>query len=231
MEAIILAGGQGTRLRDVVPDLPKPMAPVAGRPFLEILIGSLARKGVTRAIISVGYMADKIRSHFGSRFADIDIAYAIEEVPLGTGGGLRLAMQEACLDHVFIFNGDTFLDLDLAAVEAQWQQRRRPLIVGRMVSESARYNCLQVETGRVVGFSDKGAIGNGIINAGCYVFDARQFDRIPCGHAFSIEADYLPREVGDNPFDLFLSNETFIDIGVPEDYERAQSMLAEYGTF
>ena len=108
MEAIILAGGFGTRLRRVVPNLPKPMAKVAGRPLLEILLLSLSRKGFKRIILSVGYMADSISNYFGFNYEGMDLIYAREEKPLGTGGAVRLALLSCKQDHVFVFNGDTF---------------------------------------------------------------------------------------------------------------------------
>ena len=111
MEAILLAGGFGRRLQAVVPDLPKPMAPVSGRPFLEILLSILADKGVNRVILSLGYRAEQISSYFGARYAGMELDYVVEEAPLGTGGGIRLALSRCSSNPVFIFNGDTFLDL------------------------------------------------------------------------------------------------------------------------
>ena len=119
MEAILLAGGIGTRLRSVVPNLPKPMAPVAGRPFLEILLNSLAKKGFKRVVLSVGYMAEKVVSHFGYNFVGMELVYEIEETPLGTGGAVCKAIAQCNTDHVFVFNGDTYLDLEVAEVVAQ----------------------------------------------------------------------------------------------------------------
>src|SRR5437660_613655 len=98
MEAIVLAGGLGIRLRGVVPDLPKPMAPIAGRPFLEILLASLSRKGLARVVLSVGFMAEKISTYFGDRFGNLELVYVIESQPLGTGGAVRLAMQTCVTD-------------------------------------------------------------------------------------------------------------------------------------
>ena len=107
-EAIVLAGGFGTRLREVLPDLPKPMAPVAGRPFLEILLTSLADKGFSRVVLSLGYMADKIITYFGNSFTGLDLIYVVEDEPLGTGGAVRLALSQCLQDHIYILNGDTF---------------------------------------------------------------------------------------------------------------------------
>jgi D-glycero-alpha-D-manno-heptose 1-phosphate guanylyltransferase len=225
-EGIVLAGGFGTRLREVVPDWPKPMAPVAGRPFLEILLAALAGKGFGRVVLSLGYLSEKIIAHFGDAFAGLDLAYVVEHAPLGTGGAVRLALERCGADHVFVFNGDTFLDLEAAAVERQWQSRRRPIIVGRQVADTARYGRLLTEQGRVTGFSEKGMAGPGLINAGCYVLNWGQLDGFPLHEPFSLETDYLAEAVQREPVDVFVTDGQFIDIGVPEDYARAQTELA-----
>lgn len=226
MQAIILAGGFGTRLRQVVTDLPKPMAPVAGRPFLEILLTSLACKGFRRVVLSLGYMAGEVVSHFGDRFAGMKLVYEIEEMPLGTGGAVRQALARCTSDHVFVFNGDTFLDLEIKDVEAHWQTHHAPIIVARDVSDTARYGRLDTVNGHVLGFSEKGVAGPGLINAGCYVLPAGILDDFPPGQPFSLEADFLAKAAGTQQFDLFVTNGYFIDIGVPEDYARAQTELA-----
>jgi D-glycero-alpha-D-manno-heptose 1-phosphate guanylyltransferase len=226
MEAIILAGGFGTRLREVMADLPKPMAPVAGRPFLEILLASLARKGFRRVVLSLGYMADKVVAHFGSHFAGIELVYEIELAPLGTGGALRQAMSRCNADHVFVFNGDTYLDLEAQDVDIHWQKHRAPIIVACEVPDTARYGRLATGRGCVLGFAEKGVTGPGLINAGCYVLPTDILDEFPSGEPFSLEADFLANAVGKQRFDLFVTNGRFIDIGVPEDYVRAQTELA-----
>lgn len=225
-EAIVLAGGFGTRLRQVVPDCPKPMAPIAGRPFLEILLGTLARKGCGRVVLSLGFMAEKIVDHFGARFADMDIVHVVEDRPLGTGGGVRLALSKCDADHVFVFNGDTFLDLEVDRVERQWQANQRSIIVGREVPDTARYGRLLTADGRVIGFSEKGIGGPGLINAGCYVLKRGQLDRFDLNTPFSLEADYFAAVVSDMAIDAFVTAGQFIDIGVPEDFLRAQTELA-----
>jgi len=139
MEAIVRAGGFGTRLRQLVADVPKPMAPIAGRPFLEILLGSLSQKGFSRVVLSLGVMAEKLSDHSGARFAAMDIAYVVEDTPLGTGGAIRLAFEACTQDHVFIFNGDTYIDLEVQSLEQQWQAKRHPIVVGRQVPDTTRY--------------------------------------------------------------------------------------------
>lgn len=228
MEAIVLAGGFGTRLRKVVPDLPKPMAPVAGQPFLEILLRALAQKGFSRIILSLGFMADKVVSHFGATFAGMELVYQIEDSPLGTGGAVRQALARCNEDHVFVFNGDTFLDLEVGDVEAQWQIHHVPIIVAREVSDTARYGRLDTLDGRVIGFSEKGTTGSGLINAGCYVLPVSILNEFVLGQAFSLENDFLAKTVGEQRTDVFVTRGHFIDIGVPEDYARAQTELAGF---
>jgi D-glycero-alpha-D-manno-heptose 1-phosphate guanylyltransferase len=228
MQAIVLAGGFGTRLRQVVSDVPKPMAPIAGRPFLEILLGSLASKGFTQVVMSVGYMAETISRHFGDEFNGMHLDYAVEENPLGTGGGVRLAMNKVSDDHAFVFNGDTFLDLEVQQLAQLWHSRHRPMIVGRAVPDTARYGRLLSANGLATGFTEKGVEGPGLINAGCYVLQRGQLDEFAEGQAFSIEADFLVPAVARGEFDVFETQGLFIDIGVPEDFMRAQTELAKY---
>ncbi len=227
MEAIVLAGGFGTRLKHVVPDLPKPMAPVAGRPFLEILLTSLACKGFHRVVLSLGYMAEKIITHFGGSFAGMDLIYEIESAPLGTGGAVRQALVRCNADHVFVFNGDTYLDLEAAEIEVQWQMHRTPIIVARNQLDTLRYGCLVTANDRVIGFAEKGVEGPGLINAGCYVLPTDILNSFILGQPFSLEVDFLATATGMRRFDLFVTNGHFIDIGIPEDYARAQIELAE----
>ena len=226
MEAIVLAGGFGTRLKHLVPDLPKPMAPVAGRPFLEILLIFLARKGFRRVVLSLGYMAEKIVSHFGDRFHDVALVYEIEKTPLGTGGAVRQALERCASDHVFVLNGDTYLDLEVADVEARWQDHHSPLIVACEVPDTSRYGQLNVAEGRVIGFSEKKDSGPGLINAGCYVLPKHFLDEFPCGKVFSLESDFFAKKVKNERFEFFASKGFFIDIGFPEDFVRAQTVLA-----
>jgi D-glycero-alpha-D-manno-heptose 1-phosphate guanylyltransferase len=227
MEAIVLAGGAGKRLRQVVADVPKPMAPVAGRPFLEILLRSLANKGFSRVVLSLGFMAEKISSHFGSQFSGMNLSYVTEDTPLGTGGATRLAAEACTQDHVFVFNGDTYLDLEVELLRQQWQARRHPIVVGRRVSDTERYGRLVVDGDRITSFAEKGIAGPGLINAGCYVLPTDTLARFPLNQPFSIETDYLVQEVACSTIEVFITEGMFIDIGIPEDYYRAQTLLLE----
>jgi D-glycero-alpha-D-manno-heptose 1-phosphate guanylyltransferase len=229
MEAIVLAGGLGTRLRDVIVDLPKPMAPINGRPFLEFLLRSLARKGFRRVILSLGYLAETVSSYFGSNFAGLEIVYIVEDVPLGTGGAVRLALTACKQDHVFIFNGDTYTDLEVDQIERRWQSNRNPIIVGKRVLDTSRYGRMMVEGNLITGFTEKGQHGNGLINAGCYVLPVGEFDQFALNHHFSIETDYFVPAAMKMRLEVFVTDSIFIDIGIPEDYLLAQTILATNG--
>jgi D-glycero-alpha-D-manno-heptose 1-phosphate guanylyltransferase len=225
-EAIVLAGGFGARLRQVVPDLPKPMAPIGERYFLEILLTSLATKGFCHVVLSLGYLADRVVNHFGSQFSGMDLSFEIEHSPLGTGGAVRQAVSRCQADHVFVFNGDTYLDLEVDDVESHWQKHRVPIIVARDVTDTQRYGRLKLRDGRVVEFSGKGISGAGVINAGCYVLPIGILNDFPMGRPFSLETDFFIDAVRTQRIDVFVTHGHFIDIGIPEDYARAQIELA-----
>jgi D-glycero-alpha-D-manno-heptose 1-phosphate guanylyltransferase len=226
MEAIVLAGGFGTRLRSVVPDLPKPMAPIGGRPFLEILLASLAEKGFRHIVLSLGYQADVIQKHFSHSFAGMHITYSIESSPLGTGGAVRTALELCRNDHVFILNGDTYLDFEAADIEALWHENHHPIIVARFVTDTSRFGKLAITAGHVDAFLEKNEVGAGYINAGCYVLPSRSLDTFRAGSTFSLERDFLSQAVNERSFDAFITNGLFIDIGVPDDYALAQTLLS-----
>lgn len=226
MEAIVLAGGFGTRLRDVVSDLPKPMAAIAGRPFLEILLSTLARKGFTRIVFSLGFMAEKIITHFGESYAGMHLVYEVESQPLGTGGAIRAALTRCESDHVFIFNGDTYLDLEVDELESLWQARHHPVIVVRKVPDTARFGRVEMSDGRINTFLEKGMSGAGLINAGCYVLPKGALDDFALGQPFSLETEFFIKYLQRIRFDGFVTHGQFIDIGVPDDYVLAQTALA-----
>ena len=224
-EAIILAGGFGRRLSKVVPDLPKPMAPVSGKPFLEIILHWLSVNGFSRVILSLGFMADKISGYFGSSFKGLELTYVVEDEPLGTGGAVRLAMTRCTQDHIFVLNGDTFLDFESSLIDSCWHARKNPIIVAREVPDISRYGSLFIADGLVKGFNEKGASGSGLINAGCYVLNHKELDMFPLGIPFSLEADFFTSMVKLIDVDVFITKGQFIDIGIPEDYRRAQTEL------
>lgn len=227
IEAIILAGGLGTRLAARLHGVPKPMAPIGGRPFLAILLARLQQAGCTRVLLSVGHLHQTIRNHFGASCQGMAIDYVIEDAPLGTGGALRAALAQAREDSVLALNGDTFLQLDYAALLAHHWASGAALTVSIAHQENiARYGGVVVQNGRITGFEEKGRTGPGWINAGVYALN-RNFpwpESLP--ESFSFETDLLMREIANIPVTAFPVDGFFLDIGVPEDLDRAQTALA-----
>jgi D-glycero-alpha-D-manno-heptose 1-phosphate guanylyltransferase len=226
MEAIVLAGGLGTRLRGIVADLPKAMAPVNGRPFLAYLLDGLIVAGFDTAVLAVGYMSEKIRGHFGDRYRTLPLRYSVETEPLGTGGAIKLAMTHVDTPTVFVANGDTYLELDYGAMLADHQRQRSSLTIAvQTVPEAGRYGALDIDMGRIRAFLEKGRAGPGTINAGVYLLSRELLDRYPLPPAFSFEADLLMPHVKEIAPLAFMTQRTFIDIGIPEDYTRAQTLF------
>lgn len=230
MQAVILAGGLGTRLRPVAPDVPKPMVAVAGKPFLDHLLHYLEGQGIDEAVLSVGYLSEQIISHYGDQFGAIRISYAIEASPLGTGGGLALALAQTSQSSVFVVNGDTWLELEYRAMHAAHSAAGAWIsIAAKQMDDASRYGRLRIEAGRITGFEARGGAGTGVINAGVYLVDRDAIltqMRIGLPEKFSFETDFLEARVGQLRPMAFLSTARFIDIGVPEDYHRAQTFFA-----
>lgn len=229
MEAIVLAGGLGTRLASKLDGVPKAMAPIAGRPFLEILLNQLKKAGCGRVLLSVGHLSGVIQGHFGGSFAGVELSYVVEETPLGTGGAIRKAAACAREDRVLVLNGDTFLDADFGAMMKFHQAQRCALTMA--VTEQAdvsRYGRVRLDGGRITGFEEKGRAGPGWINAGAYVVDREMGWPPRLGERFSFEQDYLVPEAGRLAICAFAVDGFFLDIGVPEDLERAQTKLARF---
>ncbi len=227
MQAIILAGGLGTRLRSVVPDLPKPMAPVAGRPFLAWLLDRLVESGFESAVLAVGYRHEVIRDHFGDDYRGLALRYSIETTPLGTGGAMRLAADLVTAFPAFVLNGDTYLELDYRAMLAAHRQARADLSVAVCsVADVGRYGALALQADHIHGFQEKGRTGPGLINAGVYLPSFEILRQIPLGTPYSFEQQLLvPRLQEIRPL-AFRTKGRFIDIGIPEDFQRAQKLFA-----
>lgn len=226
MRAVVLAGGLGTRLRSKVPDIPKVMAPVGGRPFLEYVLGRLITGGITEIILSVGYRADVIIRHFGRNYGAAVLDYAVETAPLNTGGAARYALEGRGTDPALVLNGDTLLDLEYAEFAEWYQESPVPIaVVLRKVQDVARYGLVLVSGERVTGFLEKGGSGPGLINAGVYIVQPQVFDNYQLAGNFSLEKDLLQRHYGLLQPRAFITDGYFIDIGIPEDYERAKTEL------
>jgi len=228
MQAIVLAGGFGTRLRSIVADLPKPMAPVRGRPFLAYVLDQLADAGFSSIVLAVGYRHDAISSHFGDSYRGLSLHYSVETEPLGTGGAIRLACEQAQVGDVFVLNGDTYLALDYGAMlEAHRNAEAQITIAVCQVTDVARYGALDIEAGIVRGFREKGRSGPGWINGGTYVLGPGLRERLPEQRAFSFEQQVLVPRVEELRPRAFEASGPFIDIGIPEDYARAADVICK----
>jgi D-glycero-alpha-D-manno-heptose 1-phosphate guanylyltransferase len=233
MEAIVLAGGLGTRLAARLSNVPKPMAPVARRPFLEILLSQLKRAGCARAVLSVGHLHEVIEDHFGRDFRGMQVEYAIENAPLGTGGAIRAALEATSEDSVLVLNGDTFLDADYASMLRYHQQQAAPLTIAiTHCTDVARYGGVvtsgESESLRVTGFQEKGRTGAGWINAGAYALRREMPWPLDLPQKFSFETDFLAPHIGSLAPAAFPVTGFFLDIGIPEDLDRAQTELARF---
>lgn len=226
-EAIVLAGGLGTRLRSVVDDVPKALAPVAGRPFLAWLLDALAIQGIRRVVLATGYLGDQVEDAFGATWQSMALAYSRETRPLGTGGAIALALRMIEGDTCFVLNGDTWLQLDYAMFDAQMRAAGGVLgLALARVSDVTRYGAVHLDRTRVTGFAEKGGSGPGYINAGVYRMARSLADEFPAAEAFSFERDVLVPVVARGGAATFTATEGFIDIGVPEDLLRAQSVFS-----
>ena len=227
-EAVVLAGGFGTRLAHVVPDVCKPMAPVAGRPFLRFIMDQLDGADFSRIVIADGYRKEQIEDFFGSVYRGLRVAYSPEDEPLFTGGAVKQALGKCNNDWVFVLNGDTWLDVDFAAMEAKAAEAPKSVaavIAVKRMSDFERYGTVDVNTeGLITAFHEKKPCANGLINTGVYLIRRDALNAMP--KKFSLEADWFEGVVGVGRLKAAECNGGFIDIGVPEDYELAQTMLA-----
>lgn len=218
MEAVVLAGGLGTRLRAAVSDVPKPMAPVNGRPFLERLLDYWIGQGVRRAVLAVGYLHDTIRRHFGDQYRGCAIAYSVEDQPLGTGGALAQALPLVHQETFLVLNGDTYFAVPLEALSAFHRQRDADVSMSLFRSDNPRYTGISLGAdGRVTAFT-----GHGLANGGVLVFERSALQGLPHGAA-SLEKDVLPKLGG--PVYGCVFDVPFVDIGLPEDWRAAANII------
>jgi len=227
-ECIILAGGLGTRLQPVVHDLPKPMAPVNNKPFLEYLLFFLKNYNCRHCVLSVGYKHDIIMEYFGNRYFGMDLDYAIENEPLGTGGGIKNGLRFISQNDFILLNGDSFFNVDLAALsDFHFHKQSAITLSVKEMKQTARYGTLDMENDRVVRFNEKQQVEKAFINGGVYAVSKKVFNDETLGNKFSFEKDILEKKISEIPIYALLFDGYFIDIGIPTDYQRAQTELAQ----
>ena len=225
MECIVLEGGLGTRIRNTIGDLPKCMAEVNGKPFLQYLLEYLQAQQVTRVVLSLGYKHDVITDWLRTRDFGFDVAHVIENEPLGTGGGIQLALKAATEEHVFVVNGDTMFEVNLVnALEFHVSHKAETTLALKPMQQFSRYGSVIIdESATISSFEEKRHCEDGLINGGVYAIDRKRFLQRALPEKFSFETDYLGRYVSEHKFFGFVSSSYFIDIGVPEDYQKVQT--------
>lgn len=224
-EALILAGGKGTRLHGILEYIPKPMAPVNGKPFLEYLMSNLYDHGIRHFILSVGFMHESIIEYFGNNFKEAKISYVIENEALGTGGAIKYAAGFAKKNKFWIFNGDTFVNLDL--VEFYWQNNDLELSISLVKMQNFdRFGVVETNDRFITEFKEKKYTEYGHINAGIYLISKTFIqNNFPSAKVFSFEKDVLEKKISSGKIGFYKSNTQFIDIGVPDDYFRSQRLF------
>lgn len=227
-DVVLLAGGLGTRLRETVKDIPKSMAPINGRPFLEFQLRALQAAGLERIIISTGYLGNQIRDYFGDSFRNMEILYSHEHEPLGTGGAVKLAFELVRTPYALILNGDTLFKIDLDLFFQRTIEKLADVSIAlRSVEDASRYGSVECDAdGQIVLFNEKSNIRHpGLINGGIYLIASRYFRRYELPEIFSLEKDFLGTHYNQDYFFGQVFNDYFLDIGIPADYLRAQDEI------
>ncbi|MDE5592294.1 MAG: nucleotidyltransferase family protein [Helicobacter sp.] len=225
MQAIILAGGLGTRLKEVLQDIPKPMAPIGQKPFLEYILYFLQQQGIKSVILSVSYRYEMICKHFGGDFLGMKISYSIEEKALGTGGAIKKALHLANSTPVFILNGDTYFDISLSDLKLKDQSK---ICLGlKKMQNFDRYGCVTIdEEGFIQSFEEKKFTQQGLINAGVYLINKSIFEGF-YEEVFSFET-FLQNHFKSLKAHAKVFEGFFIDIGIPQDYEKAKTKMQTF---
>ena len=227
MEAIILAGGLGTRLRSAVPDLPKCMAPINGVPFISYLIDNLINEGVTKFIFSLGYKSEAFISLIEEKLPMKNFTVVIEDEPLGTGGAIKLACKKAKEENVIALNGDSLFKVNLKELmQFHLEKKSNCTFALKPMQDFERYGSVEIDAvQKIISFKEKQFITKGCINGGVYAIEVASFLQKSLEDKFSMEQDYLEKYSGEGNFYGFIQEGYFIDIGIPEDFVRAQIEL------
>jgi len=229
MEAIILAGGFGTRLQHIVSDVPKPMAPMddVQTPFLSVLLDKLLRYGFRKIILSTGYMHDKIEGYFGDAYKGIPLIYSEEKTPLLTGGAIKKALALCEEENVFVLNGDTYFDVDFSQMKREFVESKADVSIAvKEMKDFDRYGTVVLEGKQVRAFREKEQQSAGWINGGIYCLRRDLLNE--ADDKFSFEK-YLETYIRKLEIIAYLSDGFFIDIGIPEDYFQARNRYENRG--
>jgi D-glycero-alpha-D-manno-heptose 1-phosphate guanylyltransferase len=224
METIILAGGFGKRLQSVVSDIPKPMADINGRPFLSFLLDYLINQKVKKVLLSVCYKHEVIENYFGFKYKDIEIEYILDKEPLGTGGAIMEALKCAKNNDVAVINGDTFFDINLLEMFELHRKKNSILTVAvKQMQNCSRYGAVFIQDNKIISFEEKSFNTAGFINGGIYMLNkAVSVFLNEYSMPFSLEKDFMQQNIQRIKMLPYISDSYFIDIGIPEDYEKAK---------
>lgn len=225
--AVILAGGMGTRLREVVADRPKVMAEVNNRPFITYLLDQLAATGVTNVVLCTGYLADQVSTVLGDCYRGMQLCYSVEPSPLGTGGAIRQALPLFSSFPILVLNGDSYFDLNLLSFASKHRESGATASLALVtVADVSRYGAVDItDDHAITRFEEKGnQKGTGLINAGIYLLEQAAVEAMPPDSAVSIERELLPALIGRGLYG-FPQSGKFLDIGLPADYRDADSFF------
>ena len=232
IDALILAGGLGTRIRPVLGETPKVLAPVAGRPFLDHLLGQFSRFGARRIVLSLGFGAVAVRDYLADRRnCGLDVVVVVEAEPLGTAGAVRHARAALHTDPVLVVNGDSFVDADFCAlVKHHRALGTKATILCTEVADGGRYGGVTIAPdGRIAAFAEKSSEGRAVVSAGVYAVSALLLDEIAAGSSRSLEHDVFERSPS-RSLGAFVGRFRFVDIGTPTSLVDAQQILQVVGT-
>lgn len=229
-QAVILAGGLGTRLRSVISDRPKVLAKVGDRPFMVYLLEQLSVAGIQKVILCTGYLGAQVQTTFEASSHQLDLIYSQEPSPLGTGGALRLALDYIQSDSVLVMNGDSFCEISIGEFWLSHADRQTDVTIAlTQVSDTSRYGRVEVDSaGKILNFAEKGnSTSVGWINAGIYLIKRELISEIPRDQVISLEQEILPNWIEHKSVYSYPTQGKFIDIGTPSSYALAQSFFGE----
>lgn len=228
MDVIILTGGMGTRLKSKIKDIPKTMASWNGVPFLERTINWLNKFEIQNVILAVGYKKEIIKNYFGNQYKNINIIYSEEETPLGTGGAIKQALEKTNQENVIVMNGDILARVELNSMYKKHLDSNATMTIAiKHMENFDRFGVIKFNKNRITEFLEKRYVESGYMNTGVYIMNKKIFDNKINDNVFSLENDYLNKYVSKDQIVPFIYDGSFIDIGIPEDYEKLQEIVDE----
>jgi D-glycero-alpha-D-manno-heptose 1-phosphate guanylyltransferase len=227
MEMIILSGGFGKRLSSVVSDVPKVMADVNGKPFLEYVLDNISKSGIIdNVIMATGYKKEYIKKYFGNSYNGINLIYSEENKPLGTGGAIKKALDYINSEYVFIINGDVYQNINYKEMLNSHIKNNGDISLAlKLMKNFDRFGSVLIDENNIVSFIEKKKIIEGYMSVGCYIFNRKVINLLPKEEIFSIENDFFTNNIKNINFTYYLYDGDFVDIGIPKDYEKVKKII------